>query len=118
MKVEVLSKLWAAVALVGTVAFAGCGADKGPDEQTRRAIFKQLQEAEKHAEVLAFEFIQQAEDPREIENVETYRAIRRDSSVAAWDKIMEASGWDREWADTIWTQGLKSGWSDFKPVQP
>ena len=115
---EVLSKRWAAMAAVGAVMLAGCGADKGPDEQTRRVIFKQLQEAEKHAEVLAFQFIQNAENPREIENVEKYRAIRRDSSVAAWDKIMEASGWDREWADSIWTQGLKSGWSDFKPVQP
>lgn len=115
---EVLSKRWAAMAAVGAVMLAGCGADKGPDEQTRRVIFKQLQEAEKHAEVLAFQFIQNAENPRAIENVERYRAIRRDSSVAAWDKIMEASGWEREWADSIWTQGLKSGWADFKPAQP
>lgn len=115
---EVSWNRFAAGALVVATVFVACGPDKGPDEQTRRAIFKQLQEAEKHAEVLAYQFIQNAENPREIENVEKYRAIRRDSSVAAWDKIMEASGWDREWADSIWTQGLKSGWADLKPAQP
>ncbi len=96
--------------LFASLVWTSCG-EKRPDEPTRRAIFAKLESAEKRAEKLAFDFIQGTGDPHAVENVETYRSIRRDSSVAAWDRIMEAEGWARTWADSIWSEGLKKHWS-------
>ena len=94
----------------GVMLLVACG-ERRPDEATRKQLFQELRAAEQRAERIAFEFIQNAEDPHDVDNVEKYREIRRDSAIVAWDRIMEASGWDRTWADSVWTEGMEKGWA-------
>lgn len=93
-----------------SILLASC-AENRPDEPTRKRIFQELRAAEKNAESLAFAFIQDAENPHDVTNVERYRQIRKDSATAAWIRILEAEGWGPTWADSIWTEGIEKGWS-------
>ena len=101
---------WLALAFFAGMLWASC-AENRPDEPTRKRVFQELKAAEKNAEALAFAFIQDAENPHDVANVERYRQIRKDSATVAWKRILEKEGWGPAWADSIWTEGIEKGWS-------